>query len=235
MIEFIDVTLTYPDGDHRVTALSNVSLVAPRGEVTAITGASGSGKSSLLAIASTLTKPDTGQVLLDDEDITALSSKQAARLRRTKIGIVFQSANLIPSLTALDQLLVVDRLGSSVEKAKGKDRLERAKELLEKVGLAGNFDKHPHQLSGGQRQRINIARALMNEPSMLVVDEPTSALDSKLGSEITELIVSITCEHNTATMLVTHDRTHLPMMNTVTEMRDGVLTVATTSPLKLSA
>lgn len=235
MIEFSNITLTYPDGDNRVTALSGVNLVVPRGEVTAITGASGSGKSSLLAIGSTLTKPDSGQVLLDGEDIATLSPKQAARLRRTKIGIVFQSANLIPSLTALDQLLVIGKLGSDNDRTKGHIQPGRAWDLLEKVGLAADFKKRPHQLSGGQRQRINIARALMNEPTVLVVDEPTSALDSKLGSEITDLIVSVTREHNTATMLVTHDRTHLLTMDTVTEMRDGVLTVIRSNQLKLSA
>ncbi len=223
MIEFKNITLTYPDGDRRITALDDVNLSVPRGNVTAITGASGSGKSSLLAVGATLTHPDSGQVLLDDQDITAYSPKQSAQLRRDKIGIIFQSANLIPSLDAVDQLVVMKQLGGSTSRSIRHDAREQAHELLNKVGLDKDKSKRPHQLSGGQRQRVNIARALMNDPSLLVVDEPTSALDSKLGAAITELIVGITKEHNTATLLVTHDRTHLPMMDAVTEMSDGVL------------
>lgn len=224
MITFQNVTLTYPDGARRITALDNVSLAVPRGKVTAIIGASGSGKSSLLAVGSTLTHPDKGIVLLDDEDITNYSPSRAAQLRRDKIGIVFQSANLIPSLTALDQLAVMKELNGSPGRSARKKAQVQAKEHLESVDLGAAMNKRPHQLSGGQRQRVNIARALMNEPSVLVVDEPTSALDSKLGAEITELIVKITKQHNTATMLVTHDRNHLPMMDAVAEMRDGQLT-----------
>ncbi len=224
MIVFRNVTLTYPDGDHRITALDDVNLTVPRGSVTAITGASGSGKSSLLAVGSTLTRPDSGSVLLDDQEISAYTQKQAAELRRDKIGIIFQSANLIPSLTAVDQLVVMKQLNGSTSRATRKKALAQAHELLAKVGLQKEVGKRPHQLSGGQRQRVNIARALMNNPSLLVVDEPTSALDSKLGADITELIVTITKDHNTATLLVTHDKTHLPMMDAVTEMRDGTLT-----------
>jgi putative ABC transport system ATP-binding protein len=224
MIIFRNVTLTYPDGEHRITALDDVNLTVPRGNVTAITGASGSGKSSLLAVGSTLTRPDSGSVLLDDEDISAYTQKQAAELRRDKIGIIFQSANLIPSLTAVDQLVVMKQLNGSTSRSTRKEASVQAHELLAKVGLTKDSGKRPHQLSGGQRQRVNIARALMNNPSLLVVDEPTSALDSKLGADITELIVTITKDHNTATLLVTHDKTHLPMMDAVTEMRDGTLT-----------
>ncbi len=224
MIVFRNVTLTYPDGDHRITALDDVNLTVPRGSVTAITGASGSGKSSLLAVGSTLTRPDSGSVLLDDQEISAYTQKQAAELRRDKIGIIFQSANLIPSLTAVDQLVVMKQLNGSTSRATRKKALAQAHELLAKVGLQKEVGKRPHQLSGGQRQRVNIARALMNNPSLLVVDEPTSALDSKLGADITKLIVTITKDHNTATLLVTHDKTHLPMMDAVTEMRDGTLT-----------
>lgn len=223
MISFCNITLTYPDGTERVTALNDVNLTVPRGNVTAITGASGSGKSSLLAVGATLISPDSGQVLLDDDDITAYSRKQSAALRRSKIGIIFQSANLIPSLNAVDQLVVMKQLNGSTSRKIRSQARDQAQELLAKVGLQKDAGKFPHQLSGGQRQRVNIARALMNEPSLLVVDEPTSALDSVLGAAITELIVRITKEHNTATLLVTHDRTHLPLMDAVTEMHDGVL------------
>lgn len=223
MISFCNITLTYPDGTERVTALNDVNLTVPRGNVTAITGASGSGKSSLLAVGATLISPDSGQVLLDDDDITAYSRKQSAALRRSKIGIIFQSANLIPSLNAVDQLVVMKQLNGSTSRKIRSQARDQAQELLAKVGLQKDTGKFPHQLSGGQRQRVNIARALMNEPSLLVVDEPTSALDSVLGAAITELIVRITKEHNTATLLVTHDRTHLPLMDAVTEMHDGVL------------
>ncbi len=223
MIEFDEVTLTYPDGDRRITAVDQVSLEVPRGNVTAITGASGSGKSSLLAVGSTLIRPDKGRVLVDGVDVTEISAAAAANLRRSKIGIIFQSANLIPSLTTIDQLAVMKELGGRAKSSIRKEARNRATELLESVGLADEMHKRPNQLSGGQRQRVNIARALMNQPGLLVVDEPTSALDSKLGAEIIELILTITRDHNTATMLVTHDRTHLPVMDNVTEMKDGKL------------
>ncbi|RFA16333.1 ABC transporter ATP-binding protein [Subtercola boreus] len=232
MIRLNNITLTFPDGDARVTAVDNISLPAHPGTVTGITGPSGSGKSSLLAVAATLIRPDSGQVLIDDIDATRLSPGEATELRRTKIGIVFQQANLIPSLTAREQLTVMNELGAPHGRRNRTVVSARADRLLDAVGLAGQGDKRPHQLSGGQRQRINIARALMNNPSVLLIDEPTSALDQERGASIIDLIVRLTDELNTSTLLVTHDLVHLPRMHGTVHLVDGRLVdeMATISP-----
>ncbi|NBH07233.1 ABC transporter ATP-binding protein [Amycolatopsis sp. SID8362] len=214
-----DVTLTYPDGDTRLTALDRVSLDVPRGSLTAVAGPSGSGKSSLLAVAATLITPDSGTVTVDGVVATGLSRGERTDLRRHKVGIVFQQPNLLPALTAAEQLQVMARIdGRSAAKAR-----TRALELLDAVGLASEAGRRPHQLSGGQRQRVNIARALMNEPTVLLVDEPTSALDHDRGAAVIDLITRLTHQRATATVLVTHDRTHLTAADRITEVRDGRL------------
>lgn len=223
MIRMNNITLTFPDGDARVTAVDNVSLTAHPGTVTGITGPSGSGKSSLLAVAATLIHPDSGKVLIDDVDVTTLNPNDATHLRRDNIGIVFQQPNLIPSLTAREQLSVMNELGAPHSRRNRAKTAARADELLDAVGLANQGNKRPHQLSGGQRQRINIARALMNEPSVLLVDEPTSALDQERGARIIDLILRLTDELNTSTLLVTHDLVHLPRMHGVVHLVDGRL------------
>ncbi|MGD8193801.1 ABC transporter ATP-binding protein [Herbiconiux sp. P18] len=220
MIRLDDVTLTFPDGDARLTAVDHVTLTARPGTVTGIVGPSGSGKSSLLAVAATLIRPDSGRVLINGTDATALSAGEATELRRRSVGIVFQQPNLIPSLTAEEQLAVMRELGGSGRRGR-RVASARARELLEAVGLADHAGKRPHQLSGGQRQRVNIARALMNDPSVLLIDEPTSALDQERGAEIMELILRLTAERSTSTLLVTHDRAHLPRMHGVVTIVDG--------------
>lgn len=212
-----DVQLTYPDGDQRLTALDRVSLTADPGTLTAIVGPSGSGKSSLLAVAATLITPDSGRVVLDGRDLARLNRRETAQVRREQIGVVFQSSNLLASLTALDQLMVVAHLaGTSMAAAR-----ERARELLDTVGLSAEADRRPHQLSGGQRQRVTIARGLMNEPSLLLVDEPTSALDSHRGASVLALLRRLTSERGLTTVMVTHDRDHLASADRVTEIVDG--------------
>ncbi|MEV7185202.1 ABC transporter ATP-binding protein [Kitasatospora sp. NPDC093102] len=215
------ITLTYPDGDSRLTALDEVSLTVPKGSLTAVVGPSGSGKSSLLAVAATLITPDSGQVIIDGTDTTGLGRAELTELRRTRIGIVFQQANLLPSLTAVEQLQVMAHLdGRSPRTA-----LPRALELLDAVGLRDQAARRPHQLSGGQRQRVNIARALMNDPTVLLVDEPTSALDHERGAAVLDLITDLTHRRATATVLVTHDRTHLTAVDQIAEVHDGKLTL----------
>lgn len=212
-----DVTLTYPDGDQRLTALDHVSLTADPGTLTAIVGPSGSGKSSLLAVAATLITPDSGRVLLDGRDLAGLNHAQTATVRREQIGIIFQSSNLLASLTARDQLLVVAHMAGHDMAAAS----QRATELLDAVGLAGQADKRPHQLSGGQRQRVTIARGLMNQPSLLLVDEPTSALDTHRGQEILNLLRRLTTDRSLTTVMVTHNQEHLGSADRVTEIVDG--------------
>ncbi|PPG51710.1 MULTISPECIES: ABC transporter ATP-binding protein [unclassified Rathayibacter] len=220
MIELHDVTLCFDDGGTRLTAVDRADLECRPGSVTGLTGPSGSGKSSLLAVAATLIRPDSGRVVIDGVDVSTLSRAEASRLRRSSIGIVFQQANLLPALTAREQLLVMDRLGGRRERARA---AARADELLAEVGLEGRAGARPAQLSGGQRQRINVARALMNAPSVLLVDEPTSALDSERGAAIVDLVVRLTRERGTATLLVTHEAAHLPRLDRVLTMRDGRL------------
>ncbi|WP_406863865.1 ABC transporter ATP-binding protein [Streptomyces sp. HUAS MG47] len=215
-----DVTLTYPDGDGRLTALDSVGLEVPAGTLTAVVGPSGSGKSSLLAVAATLVTPDRGRVVVAGTDTASLDAAGRAALRRERIGIVFQQPNLLASLTAVEQLQVMAHLSG----AKPKTVRDRALALLDAVGLAGQAGRRPHQLSGGQRQRINIARALMNEPSVLLVDEPTSALDHERGAAVVALLATLTEERGTATVLVTHDRTHLDRTDRVVAVQDGRLT-----------
>lgn len=212
-----DVTLTYPDGDQRLTALDRVSLTADPGTLTAIVGPSGSGKSSLLAVAATLITPDSGRVLLDGLDLAQLNRAETAQARREQIGIIFQSSNLLASHTAIDQLLLIAHLnGTDMDTARG-----RAMDLLDAVGLTAHADKRPHQLSGGQRQRVTIARGLMNQPSLLLVDEPTSALDTQRGEAILTLLRQLTLDRHLTTLMVTHNQDHLAGADHVTEIVDG--------------
>ncbi|MEV5752816.1 ABC transporter ATP-binding protein [Actinoallomurus sp. NPDC052308] len=214
-----DITLTYPDGDGRLTALDQVDLEVPKGGLTAVVGPSGSGKSSLLAVAATLITPDAGTVAIDGTVTTGMTRGELTAVRRAKIGIVFQQPNLLTSLTAVEQLQVMAQIdGRSPARAR-----PRAMELLDAVGLAGQADRRPHQLSGGQRQRVNIARALMNDPTVLLVDEPTSALDHERGAEIIDLLARLTHQRATATVLVTHDRTHLTAADRIVHVHDGRL------------
>jgi putative ABC transport system ATP-binding protein len=215
----IDITLTYPDGPERLTALDAVSLHVPPGSVTAVIGPSGSGKSSLLAVAATLIRPDSGSVIVAGTRTDGMRPAQLSALRRDAIGVVFQQSNLLPSLTAAEQLQVAAHLdGRSARGA-----TTRARGLLDSVGLGAQAGRRPHQLSGGQRQRVNIARALMNEPSVLLVDEPTSALDHERGAAVLDLIADLTRKLSTATVLVTHDRGQLRVADDVVEIRDGRL------------
>jgi len=228
MITLDDITLTFPDGAGRITAIDRVSLTAPAGTVTGITGPSGSGKSSLLAVAATLIRPDSGRVMIgegaDEIDAARLSPRDAAQLRRDRIGIVFQQSNLLPALTAREQLLVMGRLGNGDARRRAAIA-RKAEELLAAVGLAEHADKRPHQLSGGQRQRVSIARALVHDPEVLLVDEPTSALDRERGAEIMRLIADLTRERGTATLLVTHDLVHESALDELVTVIDGRIAV----------
>lgn len=224
MIELQNVTLTYPDGSSRITAVDDVSLRCEDGMLMGITGPSGSGKSSLLAIAASLITPDTGGVLIGSGenmvDAAQLSKTEATELRRDRIGIVFQQSNLLPALTAREQIEVMAHLGGGSKKHKA-TITARADELLEATGLAARADKRPHQLSGGERQRVAIARALVHDPDILLIDEPTSALDQERGAEIIELIEHLTHKRNTATLLVTHDLIHRSAFDELVTVIDG--------------
>lgn len=219
-LDITDVTVIYPDGRGTVTALDQVSMTARNGEMAAIVGESGSGKSTLLSVAAALVTPNTGEVRIAGELLDAANDAARTQLRREHIGFIFQQPNLIASLHARDQLLLTDHIRGLRGRAL-KERADRAEELLERVGLAGFRHRRMHQLSGGQRQRVNIARALMGAPDLLLADEPTSALDHQLSREIVELLRTLTDELGCATVMVTHDRSLLDVMNQVIEVRDG--------------
>lgn len=218
-LTLVNVTLEYPDGGTTLKALDRVSLALGAGEFLALVGPSGSGKSSLLAVAAALIRPTSGVVSIDGHEATGLPDAQLTALRRKKIGIIFQQPNLLPSLTALEQLLLADHLrGKPLAAAR-----RRAMELLDVVGLGPVQGKRPHQLSGGQRQRVNIARALMGLPKVLLVDEPTAALDQERSGGIVRLLREITNEFSVATVMVTHDTEFVPLTDAVARMRDGRL------------
>ncbi len=200
-LSMTDVTLTFPDGKGRLTALDAVNLELPAGRLTAVTGPSGSGKSSLLAVAGTLITPDHGHVLIGGSPVTGVDPRERARIRREEVGFVFQQDNLIPALTALDQLL----LAVDIRGLRRRSHRDEAMGLLEEVGLADAAGRRPHELSGGMRQRVNIARALMGRPSLLLVDEPTSALDTERGRAVVSLIARLVRERGLAAIIVSHD------------------------------
>ena len=214
-LEISQATVVYPDGESTVTALDKADLSAKPGELTAIIGESGSGKSTLLSVAAGLVTPTSGRVEVAGIDLTGADDKTRSKVRRENIGVIFQQANLLASLSVREQLLIMDHIRGV------RMRPQRADELLEQVGLANLGSRRMAQLSGGQRQRVNIARALMAEPALLLADEPTSALDSSLSQEIMALIAKLTREMNTATVMVTHDRRLLDYVDQAVEVRDG--------------
>ncbi|MEP7331431.1 MAG: ATP-binding cassette domain-containing protein, partial [Terracoccus sp.] len=165
----------------------------------------------------TLIRPDAGRVLLDGRDLASLRRSETAKVRREQIGIVFQSSNLLASLTAVDQLVLITHLAGG-DLTAGR---RRALHLLEAVGLTAAADRRPSELSGGQRQRVTIARGLMNDPSLLLVDEPTSALDRERGEAVLRLIRELTTDRGLTTVLVTHDHDHLASADKVVEIIDG--------------
>ena len=213
------VSLRYGDGDEVVVALDDVSLVVDPGELVAVVGASGSGKSSLLAVAGAMRRADSGSVTIGGVELTDVPGKNRSAMRHDHIGFVFQGSNLLASLTALEQLEVVGWIGGSPRAA----TREKALSLLNEVGLGAKAGRRPGQLSGGERQRVGIARALMAEPAVLLVDEPTSALDHQRALDIVTLLRDETRKHRIATLMVTHDGSVARLADRVIEMRDGRL------------
>lgn len=210
-----DVTRTYYLGEP-VHALDEVSLTLPHGSYTAVMGPSGSGKSTLMNVIGCLDTPDAGAVSIDGQDISRLSERQRARLRGTKIGFVFQTFNLMPRLTAAENVSLPMVFNRGVEE----DRRARAESLLQRVGLGDRLDHQPNELSGGQRQRVAIARGLVNEPSLLLADEPTGNLDTDTGASIMELFDDLNADGRTI-LMVTHERHVAERADRIVHLVDG--------------
>jgi putative ABC transport system ATP-binding protein len=215
MIELRGLSKTVDSGGQPLTILQPLDLVVPSGQFVAVTGPSGSGKSTLLGLVAGLDEPSAGQIVIDGIDITTLGEDDLARLRGQKIGFVFQSFHLIPSLTALENVLV------PMEIARRRDAAARARELLEEVGLAGRGHHYPSQLSGGEQQRVAIARALSNDPVIVLADEPTGNLDTANGRHIVDLLVTVNKKRGTTIVLVTHDRELAALADARVVLRDG--------------
>ncbi|MEO5897802.1 MAG: ABC transporter ATP-binding protein [Vicinamibacterales bacterium] len=215
MIELRGVTKTVPSGTGSLTILHPLTLTIPAGTVAAITGPSGSGKSTLLGLLAGLDAPSAGSILVDDVDITTLDEDGLARLRGSRIGFVFQFFHLLPSLTAYENVLV------PMEIAGEPNAPARASSLLAEVGLSDRAHHYPSQLSGGEQQRIAIARALANNPPLLLADEPTGNLDSATGSFIIELLLNANRSRKTTLVLVTHDPDLAARADMKIALRDG--------------
>jgi putative ABC transport system ATP-binding protein len=199
MIELRNITKTVTSGSEALTILDDVSVSIPDGQFVAVTGASGSGKSTLLGLIAGLDAPTSGQIIVDGSEVTAMSEDALAKLRSEKIGFVFQSFHLIPSLTAYENIIIpMEILGSN-------NAEQRAERLLEAVGLTERGHHYPSELSGGEQQRVAIARAFANRPKILLADEPTGNLDSKNGQHIFDLMKSLHRQNGVTLVLVTHD------------------------------
>ncbi|HXT17628.1 MAG TPA: ABC transporter ATP-binding protein [Gemmatimonadaceae bacterium] len=210
-----DLSKEYRSGDNTLAVLRDVSFTVPQGAFVAIIGPSGSGKTTLLGLLAGLDTPSRGQVLLDGEDFTAMSEDERAQLRGQKVGFVFQSFQLIATLTALENVQVPLELRGESGAA------ERARDLLRRVGLGDRVDHFPTQLSGGEQQRVAIARAFANQPRILFADEPTGNLDSDTGARIVELLEALNRESKTTIILVTHDQSLAARAQRIIRLSDG--------------
>ena len=215
MIRITQLSMSLAAGGRAVPILDNISLEIPDKQMVAIVGPSGSGKSTLLGLMAGLDRPTTGSIMLDGAELTTMSESALARFRRAKIGYIFQSFHLIPTLTALENVAVPLELSGE----RGGD--ERAAELLASVGLADRLDHYPVQLSGGEQQRVAVARAFACRPPFLFADEPTGNLDSTTGVQVINLLLAMHRDFGTTLVLVTHDQDLAGRMQRVVALRDG--------------
>ncbi len=218
-LEMEAVRKVYEVADEEVVALDHADLTLGSDEIVALVGPSGSGKTTLCSIAGGILSPTEGRVVVGGRDISDYSSKQLTEFRRDSVGFVFQTVNLIPFLTARENLLVVDEIGSRNRRRAS----ERADQLLEELGLEDRAGNLPSQLSGGQKQRVAIGRSLMNEPALVLFDEPTSSLDTKLGEQMVELIREEMKSRGTAAIIVTHDERITGYADRTVHITDGRL------------
>jgi putative ABC transport system ATP-binding protein len=217
MIELQSVTRTYKMGYEEIRALDGVSLKVAEGEFVAVVGPSGSGKSTLLHVIGGLDTPTAGKVTVNGQDLSRASDRQLSAYRNAQVGFVFQSFNLQPTYTALENVA----LPLVFARAPRKEQLARAQQALEAVGLAGRVRHKPTELSGGERQRVSIARALVNDPRLLLADEPTGNLDTATGTAIVELLAQLNHERGLTVLVVTHDPDVAAFADRRIMLRDG--------------
>ena len=227
VLDMRDVRKVYLSGDAEIVALDHATLQVDHGEIVALLGPSGSGKTTLLSIAGGLLTATAGSVVVGGHDITSYGPKQLTDFRRATVGFVFQSVNLVPFLTAEENLLVVDELGGRSDRKGAKAAKDRALDLLGELGLGHRSNNLPGGLSGGERQRVAIGRALFNNPPLVLFDEPTSALDTRLGEQVMELIRSEMKARNTAAVIVTHDTRMTHFADRMVQIVDGRLGAST--------
>ena len=219
VLEFINVTKSYQDGNKEIEALKETNFKIEEGQFIAIIGPSVSGKSTFLTLAGGLQTPSKGQIIINGKDYTNLSEKERSKLRFNDIGFVLQASNLVPFLTAKQQLELVDRINK-----KRKQTLQDQKSLFKELGIDHLENKLPKDLSGGERQRLAIARALYNNPAIILADEPTASLDSDRAFEVVDLLSKECKDKNKSIIMVTHDNRMIEKCDHVYRMKDGILT-----------
>ena len=218
-LETKSVVKTYPSEFGTIQAVDDVSLQVAAGEFVALVGPSGSGKTTMLSILAALLKPSSGQIILDGQDLAGMGDKQRVAMRREKIGFTFQANNLVPYLSAVENVELMLRLNNKLDKA-GK---LRARELLARLGLGERLHNLPGQMSGGQQQRVAIARALIHNPSLVLADEPTASLDTERAYQVVETFAGLIHEQKRAGIMVTHDLRMCEFVDRVLQMQDGKL------------
>ena len=220
MIQVKNLTKEFVSGEHKVKAVDNVTFDVPEGTFATIIGKSGSGKSTLLALLGALDRPSAGEIMVGEKEITKMGDQRQIDYRRNQIGFVFQSYNLVPNLTALENVMLPMEF-AGVEKEK---REKRAGELLKEVGLTEDkFERRPTRLSGGEQQRVAIARALANSPKLILADEPTGNLDSATGKIIVDLLKNLAKREKTTIIAVTHDESIARASAITFRLKDGKL------------
>ena len=219
VLEFKNVTKSYQDGNNEIEALKETNFKIEEGQFIAIIGPSGSGKSTFLTLAGGLQTPSKGQIIINGKDYTNLSEKERAKLRFNDIGFVLQASNLVPFLTAKQHLELVDRINKN-----NKQTIQDKHSLFKELGIEHLENKLPKDLSGGERQRLAIARALYNNPAIILADEPTASLDSDRAFEVVELLSKECREKNKSIIMVTHDNRMIEKCDHVYRMKDGILT-----------
>jgi len=225
LLELINISKKYdsPSSKAPVTILNNISLQVAQGEAIAVVGPSGSGKSTLLNIMGALDKPTSGSVNFDGNNLAEMSENELANVRNTEIGFIFQLHHLLPQCTVLENVLIPTI--PQIEKKSNEEFINRAKKLLEEVGLENHFDYFPAQLSGGEQQRVAVVRALINQPKMILADEPTGSLDQTSANNLGQILIDLNKAENVTLIVVTHSHDLAERMDTVYNLHNGRLEV----------